>query len=51
MTEVTFQNISYKLRFHVPYCLENFTAHGNCESFKFYVKVTWSVITYGLLHC
>jgi len=29
MTEVTFQNISYKLHFHAPDFLENFTAHGN----------------------
>jgi len=45
MTEVTSQNISYKLHFRVPDCLENFTAHGNCESFEFYVTVTWSVMT------
>jgi len=51
MTEVTSQNISYKMHFRVPDCLENFTAHGNCESFEFYVTVTWSVMTNGLLHC
>jgi len=51
MTEVTSQNISYKLHFRVPDCLENFTAHGNCESFEFCVTVTWSVMTNGLLHC